>query len=148
MHIYFERIHSEAKVPEQATEGAACADMHAVFHGEYDYTYIPPRGTVIIKTGLKVEVPEGYELQIRARSGLAARGIMLANGVGTVDSDYRGEVGVVLYNSNDFTFPVYEGDRIAQCCIQKVLPMEFTEAGKLSSTARGEGGYGSTGVNT
>ena len=98
-------------------------------------------------TGLYLEIPEGCEAQVRARSGLAIRhGIGLVNGVGTVDSDYRGELCVPLINWGDRNFVIHDGDRIAQVVISRVEQVEFEEVEALSDTRRGGGGFGHTGV--
>ncbi len=144
MKIKFRKVREDARVPEYKTEGAACADLYAVID-RWDYTYIQPSGTEVIPTGLEVEVPEGYELQIRARSGLASQGIILSNGVGTIDSDYRGEVGVILTNTSPNVVRINTGDRVAQCCLSPITRIGFEEVEELSETKRGVGGYGSTG---
>ncbi len=138
-------LHGKAVIPKRMTEGAACADLTVVFHDGYKYDYLSPGETKIFKVGFSVAVPEGYEMQIRSRSGLASIGIIVSNGVGTIDSDYRGEVGVILTNTSDTTRKICEGDRIAQCCLKQVLPLPFVEVDLLSSTKRGDGGYGHTG---
>ena len=100
----------------------------------------------LISTGLFLEIPEGFEGQVRPRSGLALKyGIGMLNAPGTIDSDYRGEVGVILFNSTDKPFFYKKGDRIAQIVFAKVLQAEFEQVEELSCTERGEGGFGSTG---
>lgn len=102
---------------------------------------------VIVKTGLFIELPIGYEAQVRPRSGLAAKkGITVLNSPGTVDADYRGEIGVILVNLSNETFVVENGERIAQLIIAKHERAEWIETNELSETSRGEGGFGSTGV--
>ena len=144
MVINFKRVHRDAKIPVYKTKGAACADLFCVIRN-WDYTYIHPNETQIVQTGLAVEVPDGYELQIRARSGLAAKGVLLSNGIGTIDSDYRGEVGIILTNTSADVVKINNGDRIAQCCLQPVTKIEFNCKLELSETERGDGGYGHTG---
>ena len=108
---------------------------------------IEPGRRALIPTGLFMEFEPGYEVQIRARSGLAAKhGIGLVNGVGTIDSDYRGEVKVALINLGEDAFAVRNGDRIAQMVISPVVRAEIEPADELSDTERGKGGFGSTGV--
>ena len=139
--IKFKKLHPNAIIPEYKTEGAAGMDLVSVGEG-----YIGPRDTALIKTGLAVEIPPGYEGQIRSRSGLALKyGIMVLNGVGTVDSDYRGEIGVILHNTGRDSYKVNKGDRIAQLVINKVcrFPIEVVE--ELNETARGSNGFGSSG---
>lgn len=106
-----------------------------------------PLGRAIIKTGLFIELPIGYEAQVRPRSGLAAKkGITVLNSPGTVDADYRGEIGVILVNLSNEEFTVENGERIAQLVIAKHERAEWAEVETLSETVRGEGGFGSTGV--
>ena len=108
---------------------------------------IEPGKRALIPTGLFMEFEPGYEVQIRARSGLAAKyGIGLVDGLGTIDSDYRGEVKVALINMGETAFEVKNGDRIAQMVISPVVRAEIEPAGELSDTERGEGGFGSTGI--
>lgn len=107
---------------------------------------IAPGERAIIPTGLYIELPEGYELQIRGRSGLAAKaGIMPANGVGTIDADYRGEVGVILLNTSKESFTIERGDRVAQGVVAQFEQVTWQEVDELSETERGTGGFGSTG---
>lgn len=131
---------SASKLPVMATAGAAGRDLYAA----YD-SFISPGKTAKVTTGYNVEVPEGYELQIRSRSGLAAKGIVVANSPGTVDSDYRGELCVLLTNNSGFTFDIKAGDRIAQCLLAEVPTWDVEEVDYLSGTARGLNGFGSTG---
>ena len=108
---------------------------------------VPPMGRALVPTGLAVAVPEGYEMQLRPRSGLAlTHGITLPNTPATIDSDYRGELQVILMNLGDAEFVVKRGDRIAQMLIQKVVPVEFLEVDELPESGRGTGGFGSTGT--
>lgn len=109
---------------------------------------IAPGGRALIPTGLKMALPVGYEAQVRPRSGLALKhGITVLNTPGTIDSDYRGDVGVVLINHGCDTFDVHQGDRIAQLIINKVEQIEFEIVDALDDTARGAGGFGSTNIN-
>jgi dUTP pyrophosphatase len=133
----------EKDLPRYETQTAAGLDLRA--NCETDLI-IQPGCRVLIPTGLKVEIPEGYELQIRPRSGLALKnGITVLNAPGTIDSDYRGEIGVVLINHGQETFIVSCGDRIAQAVLSKFEKVEWEEVQDLSETDRGEGGFGSTG---
>jgi dUTP pyrophosphatase len=103
---------------------------------------------VLIRTGLAMAIPKGYEIQVRSRSGCALKyGIMLVNGIGTIDEDYRGEIGVILYNSSKEDFFINRGDRIAQLVLQKVPKVDLIVVDDLDETDRGEGGFGSTGVS-
>jgi dUTP pyrophosphatase len=109
---------------------------------------IAPGGRALIPTGLKMALPVGYEAQVRPRSGLALKnGITVLNTPGTIDSDYRGDVGVVLINHGSDIFDVHQGDRIAQLIINKVEQVEFEVVNELDDTARGSGGFGSTNIN-
>lgn len=131
-------------LPKYATDGAACADVRA--HLAKPVT-VRPSETVLIKTGLSVEIPSGFEIQIRARSGLALRhGVSIPNGIGVIDSDYRGEVGVILHNYGNEPYTVRNGDRVAQMTVCPVYRIEWQKVEKMTETGRNVGGYGSTGV--
>jgi dUTP pyrophosphatase len=133
-----------ARVPEYATDGSAGADLRA-YLGEP--VVVAPRERVLIPTGLRIELPAGYEAQVRPRSGLALKhGLTVANAPGTIDSDYRGEVKVILVNLGKTEFIVEPGARIAQLVVAPVSRAQFVVSG-LSGSTRGEGGFGSTGVN-
>nr|WP_239025503.1 dUTP diphosphatase [Roseibacterium persicicum] len=135
-------------LPEHATAGAAGADLRAnLLPGDRALgLLLKPGGRVLVPTGLRVAVPAGYEMQIRARSGLAVQhGVALANGVGTIDSDYRGPLGVILVNLGSTAFRVRHGARIAQAVIAAVAAARFAPVEALDATARGAGGFGSTG---
>ena len=136
-----------AIVPEYKTAGAAGADLCA-YLPSVSVTLLP--GTfALIPTGLFFEIPEGYEVQVRPRSGLAAKnGITVLNTPGTIDSDYRGEVKVILMNLGEKEFTINDGDRIAQMVVAPVTTADFTFAENLSETDRGSGGRGSTGVKS
>lgn len=133
-----------AILPSYQTSGAAGADICAFLEKEI---IIQPGSREIIPTGLCFEIPEGYEIQVRPRSGLAVKyGITCLNTPGTIDSDYRGQVKVILINLGEKPFVVHNGDRIAQLVVAPVLQAEFSVVSNLSSTSRGIGGFGSTGV--
>ena len=135
-------------LPSYETVGAAGADVRANFPADArDGVTIPAGGRSLIPTGFRMEIPEGYEVQVRPRSGLALKhGITLPNTPGTIDSDYRGPVGVIIMNAGDQDFHIAHGDRIAQFVVAPVVQGRFVVAGKeLSDTARGQGGFGSTG---
>ena len=107
---------------------------------------ISPKTTVLVPTGLFLEVPPGYEAQIRSRSGLALKNALsLPNAPGTIDAGYRGEVGVIMYNRGEVPFRIRRGDRIAQMVISKLPEIELVEADELEASSRGAGGFGSTG---
>lgn len=130
-----------AKLPIYATENSAGMDLFSD-----EETEIQPFEIKAVRTGISVEIPQGYEGQVRPRSGLALKGITVANAPGTIDSDYRGEVKVILINLSRETFKVEKGMRIAQLIISKYEKVQIKEVDKLSETKRGEGGFGSTGL--
>ena len=131
-------------LPQYETEGSAGMDIRA--HIETPIT-ISPGKRALISTGLFMEIPSGYEVQIRARSGLAVKhGIGLTNGIGTIDSDYRGEIKVALINWGEEDFVVNDGDRIAQMVVCRYEKVDIVEVEDLTETARGEGGFGHTGI--
>lgn len=130
-------------LPTYETAGAAGADCYAHIS---ESIVLHPGERMMVPLGFRVEIPEGYEMQIRARSGNARKhGIGEVNGVGTIDSDYRGEVGVILINLSPLDFELNPGDRIAQAVIAPVIKAEWIKTNDLSDTVRGEGGFGSTG---
>ena len=131
-------------LPRRATEGAAGADLCANMD---EAVTVPPMGRTVIPTGLAIELPDaGYGAFVFARSGLGIRhGLTLSNGVGVIDSDYRGEIRVVLHNHSGEPQSVEPGERVAQLLIVPVFTPGFQEAEKLSDTSRGAGGFGSTG---
>ena len=132
------------RLPEYETSGAAGMDIRAFIDRDIS---IAPMGRAKIPTGLFMEIPSGYEAQVRPRSGLAARsGVTIVNAPGTIDSDYRGEVEVLLINFGNEPFTVKNGDRIAQMVISPVIRAEISEVDTLSETERGTGGFGSTGI--
>lgn len=125
------------------TPGASGFDMHAACAGEI---VVAPGAVALVPAGFELSIPEGYEAQVRPRSGLAIRSrIGLLNGPGTIDSDYRGEVGVILYNFGRDDFVVRRGDRIAQLVFCELLRFELVENDTLDETDRGSGGFGHTG---
>ncbi|MGN0703726.1 MAG: dUTP diphosphatase [Lentihominibacter sp.] len=131
-------------LPEYETAGSAGMDIRAYLT---ETVIVEPGKRALIPTGIYLEIPEGCEVQIRARSGLAVKyGIGLTNGIGTIDSDYRGEIKVSLINWGDEPFTVKNGDRIAQMVAARYERVDFEKASELSSTDRGEGGFGHTGV--
>lgn len=137
---------SRANIPFYASEEAAGADLCAAL-SDAPVVVEPHGGTAVVPTGLVLEIPVGYEGQVRPRSGLAARnGVTVLNSPGTIDSDYRGEVRVILINHGDRQFVINDGDRIAQLVIAPVVRACFEVTDKPSETARGERGFGSTGV--
>ena len=139
------KIKSESGiVPAYVTAGSAGMDIRAYLKEPVE---LLPGQRALIPTGIYLEIPEGYEVQIRARSGLAIkRGIGLVNGIGTIDSDYRGEVKIALINWGDEPFVINNGERVAQMVAARYEKVEFTVADELSETERGSGGFGHTGV--
>ncbi len=145
IRLKWKKLTATAQVPKLQSLGAACFDLSA----SLTETLTLKKGKVVaVPTGLSVEIPEGYEMQVRARSGLAFKhGLTLVNGVGTIDSDYRGELKILVTLLQDEELSVKDGDRIAQALIAPVLRVEHEEVGDLTSTERGTGGFGSTGVS-
>lgn len=134
------------EVPQAMTTGAVGMDLLAAVEAPLS---IAPRQRALVPTGLVLEIPEGFEGQVRPRSGLALKfGITVLNAPGTIDADYRGEVGVLLINHGDTTFEVTRGMRIAQLIVAPCTKARLVESHSLSQTARGHGGYGSTGLAT
>lgn len=136
----------EVPLPSYETSGAAGADVRANLpDGDL---VLAPGDCKLIPTGLRIEIPEGYEVQIRPRSGLALKhGITLPNSPGTIDSDYRGPLGVIMMNAGRVPFTVVHGARIAQMLVAPVVQATFEVVDGLSDTARGAGGFGSTGTD-
>jgi dUTP pyrophosphatase len=146
--LKFKRLSPNAQLPKYETEGAAGFDLSAS-----EFLHIYPGDTKVVKTGWAVEVPPGYELQIRPRSGISLNTpLLIKNAPGTIDSDYRGEVGVIVHNLADPSVtgnrPVFieVGMRIAQGVLKRVERAAIVSVGELSTTERGDGGYGHTGV--
>jgi dUTP pyrophosphatase len=135
---------SDNPIPQYKTDGAAGVDLSANLG--FAKIIIPPLGRRLIPTGLSMEIPQGYEGQIRARSGLALKyGLTVLNSPGTIDSDYRGEIKVLIVNISNQEAEIEHGERIAQMVFAKVGKAEFVEADILGETQRGSGGFGSTG---
>lgn len=134
---------SSNALPAYATEGSSGMDLRADIEGEIE---LKPLQRVLFPTGLFIEMPEGFEAQVRPRSGLAIKsGITCLNSPGTVDSDYRGELKVVLINLSDQVQSIHRGDRIAQMVFQKVEKALLTQVEEIGVTIRGDGGFGHTG---
>lgn len=142
--VLIKKLKPNAITPEYKTKGSAGADMHALI--EEGQITLKPFEIKLIPTGLAIELAEGLEAQIRPRSSLGLKGIIIPNSPGTIDCDYRGEISIVLQNLSGKDFTVNNGDRIAQIIISSVMQVNFTEAKELSDTIRGVGGFGSTGV--
>lgn len=145
MKVKIVRLNEKASLPAYATAHAAGMDVSACLDAPVT---IDVAASALIPTGLAIELPEGYEAQLRPRSGLALRHLIsLPNSPATIDADYRGEVGVILINHGREPFTVNHGDRIAQMVVSKVDRVAFEEVEVLSDTGRGEGGFGHTGIN-
>lgn len=143
MEVLIKRLHDQATLPVYQTAGSAAADLSACIE---EPLVLAPGERTVVPTGIAMALPHGYEAQIRARSGLSAKhGICMANGIGTIDSDYRGEVGVILLNLGQEPFTVEPGMRIAQMAVVRCDQVTLREVAELDETLRGEGGYGSTG---
>lgn len=141
--LKIKKLHPHARLPRRATPGSTGLDIFACIEDE---SAIMLQGTQpkLIPTGIAIEVPKGYDVQIRPRSGLSAKGVGVT--FGTIDSDYRGEVLITMYLFDpNATFEIKHGDRIAQMVISKVVDLPTVEVEQLSSTKRGSGGHGSTG---
>ncbi len=135
---------SSNELPSYSTPGASGMDLRANLE---EPVIVAPMEIKLIPTGIKAEVPLGYEIQVRARSGLALKhGISLVNGVGTIDSDYRGEIGVILINLGKEDFTINNGDRIAQLVVAKYEYAEIEEVKELTETGRDPRGFGSSGI--
>ena len=144
--IKFKRLRNELNnipLPAYATKGSAGMDIYAAL----EKPVIISRGAIeMIPTNISVEIPEGYEIQVRPRSGLAAKhGIGILNSPGTIDSDYRGEIKIIMINFGKEDFEIQRAERIAQLVVSKVYTAKFIETNDLNNTSRGEGGFGHTG---
>lgn len=135
---------SRWQLPQYATPQSAGVDLRA---NTVEDIILPPLGRTIVPTGLFLEIPAGYEAQVRPRSGLAAKkGVTVLNAPGTIDADYRGEVGVILVNLSQDPFTIVPGERVAQMVFARHEQVEWVEAESLEDSERGAGGFGSTGV--
>ena len=141
--ILIKKTSKEVITPKYKTDGSSGVDFSAFLDKE---VVIKPNSSELIPTGLQVAIPEDFEIQIRPRSGLAAKeSIGVLNSPGTIDSDYRGELKIILFNHGNKDFIINNGDRIAQMVLVPILKMEFEEVDSLPDTVRGQGGFGSTG---
>lgn len=134
---------SKNDLPKYETKGSAGMDIRASLHADFN---LVAGDRALIPTGIHVELPEGYEIQVRPRSGLALKhGITVLNSPGTIDADYRGEIGVILFNTSKEDFLIKDGERIAQLVVNKIPQIEWEEVLFVTETVRGNGGFGSTG---
>lgn len=140
--VKVKKLHPDAKLPTKGSPGAACWDVYAL-----EDIILYSTGSKPVRTGLSFELPRGYEIEVRPRSGLSAKGFIIVNSPGTLDSDYRGELLILMKDSvfSTNTSSVKKGDRIAQIKVNEVPPVEFVEVEELSETERGSKGFGSTG---
>lgn len=146
MQVNIMRMFDDAIVPTFGSDGAAGADLYARIDNERHMQAIYPNSTQMISTGICMEIPESYVGLVFSRSGLATKqGLSLANCVGVIDSDYRGEIKIALHNHSDSIRKVKHGERVAQIVLVPFLKPVFHEQDSLSDTTRGEGGFGSTG---
>ncbi|MFP4528387.1 MAG: dUTP diphosphatase [Candidatus Kapaibacterium sp.] len=149
MIVKIKRINDEfadLPLPRYATEGSAGMDVYAAVDKP---AKIDPGRTMMVPTGIAIALSQGYECQVRSRSGLAAKnGIFALNAPGTIDSDYRGEIKIILSNFSAEPFIISRGDRIAQLVFARYEKVELEQVSDLDSTARGDGGFGSTGINS
>ena len=141
--ILIKKTNKEVTTPKYKTDGSSGVDLSAFLEKK---VVIKPNSSELIPTGLQVAIPEELEIQIRPRSGLAAKeSIGVSNSPGTIDSDYRGELKIILFNHGKEDFIINNGDRIAQMVLVPIIKMEFEEVDSLPDTVRGQGGFGSTG---
>jgi dUTP pyrophosphatase len=141
--ILIKKTNKEVTTPKYKTDGSSGVDLSAFLEKK---VVIKPNSSELIPTGLQVAIPEELEIQIRPRSGLAAKeNIGVLNTPGTIDSDYRGEIKIILFNHGKEDFIINNGDRIAQMVLVPIIKMEFEEVDSLPDTVRGQGGFGSTG---
>ena len=141
--VLVKKLNPKVKLPKYKTEGSSGMDLMALIEKPIK---IKPQNSALIPTGLSIAIPEDTEVQIRPRSGLAAKSsISVLNTPGTIDSDYRGEIKIILFNHGKEEFTVNNNDRIAQMILMPVLKAEFEEVEELPKTIRGSGGFGSTG---
>lgn len=142
MNLKVKKLVDCAIIPQYQSSGASGFDLHAA-----ESTEILPSGFCAVKTGLAFEIPQGFEIQVRPRSGLAFKnGISVLNTPGTIDSDYRGEVMVILFNFGKEIFKIKKGDRIAQAVLSQIFQANLIVSDELKSSVRGGKGFGSTGV--
>ncbi|MBW2974912.1 dUTP diphosphatase [Candidatus Woesearchaeota archaeon] len=141
MKVRIKKINENAVIPKYAHKGDAGVDLYSA----EDYL-LKPGERILVSTGIKMAIPQGYEAQVRPKSGLALKhGVTVCNTPGTVDSSYRGEVGCIMINLGNEDFKIEKGKKIAQIIFNKVEEAEFEEVDELDETTRGEGGFGSTG---
>jgi dUTP pyrophosphatase len=147
VQLKWKKLRPHARIPVQASSQAACFDLSLALEADEEIV-LEPGQIYALSTGLAVEIPSGFEMQVRARSGLALKsGLCLVNGVGTIDSDYRGELKAIVTLLGKQNLRLKNGDRIAQALVANVTPVMHLEVEALGETVRGAGGFGSTGVS-
>ena len=145
VEIKLTKLRPDARIPEYKSSDAAGADLYACMS---DPISVAPYGITLVPTGLAIEIPSGYQGEVRARSGLALKeGLFVLNGPGTIDADYRGEIKIILVNLSNEPVTINTGERVAQMVFQKVEKVELEETTSLQETERGAGGFGHTGKN-
>ena len=145
MRLSIVKLRDDAILPAYQTVGAAGADLHACLD---EAVVLRPLERKVIPTGLAMSIPEGFEVQIRARSGMSIKhGITMVNGIGTIDADYRGELGILLINVSQEDFVIEPGMRVAQMVLARYEKVEWDQVNELDTTERGTGGYGSSGTS-
>ena len=143
VRVFIKKLNSSAQLPSYKTSGASGMDLMACIEKTIN---LEPGKSCLVPTGLSVAFPKEYEIQIRPRSGLAAKNnISVLNTPGTIDSDYRGELKIILYNHSKVNFTINNNDRVAQMILTPIIKMELEVSDKLPDSIRGEGGFGSTG---
>ncbi len=141
--VLIKKLNSNVELPNYKTDGSSGLDLMAFVENPIT---LSPKDSILVPTGISIAIPENLEIQIRPRSGLAAKyNISVLNTPGTIDSDYRGEIKVILFNHGKKEFKINNKDRIAQMVLTPVIKAEFEEVDELPKTVRGEGGFGSTG---
>ena len=141
--VLIKKLHPNVEIPTYKTKGASGMDLMAFIEKPIK---LPPNNSCLVPTGISIAFSKDFEIQIRPRSGLSAKNnITVLNTPGTIDSDYRGEIKVIIYNHGDEDFVINNGDRIAQMVLSPVIKMELEETNDLPKTIRGQGGFGSTG---
>ena len=141
--VLVKKLNSKVKLPSYKTEGSSGMDLIAFVDKPIE---IKPNNSALIPTGLSIAIPEDFEVQIRPRSGLAAKSnISVLNTPGTIDSDYRGELKIILFNHSKVNFTINNNDRVAQMILTPIFKIDFEEVDNLPDTVRGSGGFGSTG---
>jgi dUTP pyrophosphatase len=141
MDIKIKKLHPDAIIPTYGSEGAAGFDFYAL-----ENIIVPAHESVLVKTGLSMAIPNGYEIQVRPRSGISLKTpLRVANAPGTIDSDYRGEVCIIIHNTSDSGYEITKHTRIAQGVLKEVPQANFIEVNELDDTTRGDSGFGSTG---